>query len=176
MARKTYNEKLHTSGDLPKIEDLTNKPESAARLGGTRMLVAPPLQYNEIMAQIPEGQLTTIDRMRALLAARAGADVTCPLTAGIFANICAHASAERDIDKIPYWRTLKTKGELNAKYPNGIDAHKSLLEEEGHTIIQKGNRFFVEAYETKLTDLSKLRAFPPKIADFSKSDRGSDFK
>ncbi|MCL1853602.1 MAG: MGMT family protein [Peptococcaceae bacterium] len=156
MARKTYNEKLHNANGLPKIEDLTGKPEAIARLGGTKMLVAPPLQYNELMSLIPKGQVITIDRIRTMLAVRAGADVTCPLTAGIFANICAHASAERDNDKIPYWRTLKTKGELNEKYPDGIDGQKALLEAEGHTVTQKGKRYFVEGYEEKLADLASL--------------------
>ncbi|MCL1917461.1 MAG: MGMT family protein [Peptococcaceae bacterium] len=150
MAKKTYNEKLNTSNDLPKIEDLSDKPEAMARLKGTKMLVAAPLQYNEIMAQIPEGHVTTVDRIRSCLAHQAGADVTCPLTAGIFTNICAHASVERGHDPIPYWRTLKTQGELNEKYPDGIDGHKLLLETEGHTIIQKGKRFFVQNYEDKL--------------------------
>jgi len=44
----------------------------------------------------------------------------------------------------PYWRTLKKEGELNEKYPLGIDAHKRLLESEGHKVFQKGKKFFVE--------------------------------
>ena len=147
MARKTYNEKLNTSGDLPKIEDLSDKPESVKRMGGAKMLIAAPLQYNEVMAQIPEGKVITVDRVRAHLAARAGADVTCPLTAGIFTNICAHASEERAEDKIPWWRTIKVKGELNEKYPEG---QKMLLESEGHTVVQKGKRQFVSDYENSL--------------------------
>jgi alkylated DNA nucleotide flippase Atl1 len=154
MAKKTYNEKLHTAHGLPKIEDLSGKPESMARMGGSTMLVAEPLQYNEIMARIPVGQVITVDRLRSYLARRAGADVTCPLTAGLFINICAHASVERDHDPIPYWRTLKAKGELNEKYPDGIEGHKLLLETEGHTIRQKGKRYFVQDYEDKLFDLS----------------------
>ena len=156
MAKKTYNEKLRSAGDLPKIEDLSGKPEAAARLGGAKMLIAAPMQYNEVMASVPEGKVTTADRIRAHLAARAGADVTCPLTAGIFINICAHASVERDDGKIPYWRTLKAKGELNEKIPDGVDGQRLLLEMEGHTIRQKGKRAFVEGYEEKLADLKSL--------------------
>jgi hypothetical protein len=156
MPRKTYNEKLNTSGNLPKAEDLSDKPEAAARLGGMKMLVAAPLQYNELMAHIPSGRLITVDRIRSYLAARSGADVTCPLTAGIFTNICAHASVERGHDPIPYWRTLKTGGELNEKYPEGIDGQKLLLETEGHTVIQKGKRYFVQDYEDKLFDLNSI--------------------
>jgi len=153
MARKSYNEKLHNTGDLPKIEDLSEKPESVRRFGGDKLLVAAPMQYNEIMAKIPEGKIITVDRIRNYLAAQAGANATCPLTAGIFINICAHASLERDQDQIPYWRTLKTNGELNEKYPDGIPGQKDLLEKEGHRVIQKGKRYFLENYENKLASL-----------------------
>ena len=153
MPKKTYNEKLNTPGNLPKVEDLSDKPEAAARLGGAKMLIAAPMQYNEIMAKIPKGKLITSDRIRTFLAKQAKADTTCPLTAGIFINICAHASVERDDNKIPYWRTLKTKGELNEKYPDGIDGQKEMLEVEGHTVVQKNKRFFVSDYEEKLIDL-----------------------
>ncbi len=37
----------------------------------------------------------------------------------------------------PYWRTLKSKGELNEKYPGGIDAQAARLQAEGH-IIEPG--------------------------------------
>ncbi|MCL2695899.1 MAG: MGMT family protein [Clostridiales bacterium] len=147
MAKKTYNEKLNSPGGLPCIEDLSGKPEAVARWGGAKLLVAAPMQYNEIMAGVPKGRLNTTDRMRAALAAQAGADVTCPLTCGIFTNICAHASEERESDKIPWWRTLKARGELNEKYPGGIELQKQLLETEGHRVIQKGKRFFVADYE-----------------------------
>ena len=152
MAKKTYNEKLHSTGDLPKIEDLSEKPEAVKRMGGSKMLIAAPLQYNEIMAQVPEGKLITSDRIRTYLATRSGADTTCPLTAGIFINICAHASEERSDNKIPWWRTLKVKGELNEKYPGGIDGQKLMLEMDGHTVIQKGKRYYVEDYEDSLFD------------------------
>jgi len=152
MARKTYNEKLHNSGELPKIEDLSLKPKSIMRFSGTKLLVAAPLQYNEIMAKIPDGKLTTTDRIRTHLAEQAGADATCPLTAGLFINICAHASEERSDGKIPWWRTLKTDGELNEKYPDGIDGQKLRLTMEGHTVIQKGKRYFVDDYENSLMD------------------------
>ena len=147
MAKKTYNEKLNNAGELPKIEDLSDKPESVKRMGGTKMLVAAPMQYNEVMAIVPEGKVVTADRIRAHLAEKAGADVTCPLTAGIFINICAHASEERSGDKIPWWRTLKANGELNEKYPEG---QKLLLEAESHTIIQKGKRYYVAGFEERL--------------------------
>ena len=153
MARKTYNEKLRGPGNLPKIEDLSDKPEAVARMGGARMLIAAPMQYNGVMAKIPEGKVTTIDRIRAFLAKEAGAEITCPLTAGIFMNLCAHASEERMSEKIPYWRTLRARGELNEKYPGGIDGQKLRLEMEGHEIVQRGKRYFVKDFGQKLFDL-----------------------
>ena len=62
------------------------------------------------------------------------------ITTGIFVSIVAWASFQRKNDKTPYWRTLKANGELNAKYPGGIEAQKEMLEKEGHTVIQKGRK------------------------------------
>lgn len=87
MAKKTYNEKLNSPGDLPKIENISDKPDAVTRLGGTKMLIAAPMQYNDVMASIPEGCVITTDRIRAHLANQAGANVPCPLTCGIFTNI-----------------------------------------------------------------------------------------
>lgn len=79
-----------------------------------------------------------------------------PITAGIFVSIVAWASYQRTEDKTSYWRTLKANGELNAKYPGGIEAQKEMLEAEGHTIIQKGRKnvwYYVKDYENSLFDL-----------------------
>ena len=147
MARKTWNEKLANTKDLPRIEYVA--PDSKmARMGSGKMLIAAPAEYDKMMKQIPEGYLSTVPDIRDALAKKHGADFTCPLTAGIFVNIAANAAAERNgADATPYWRTLKKDGELCEKYPDGLDAHKLLLETEGHTVIRKGNRYFVKDYE-----------------------------
>ena len=73
---------------------------------------------------------------------------------GIFAWIAAHAAegaASAGKTRItPYWRTLKSGGELNAKYPGGVEQLKLQLEAEGHRVIAKGKRFFVADYEKRL--------------------------
>lgn len=80
-----------------------------------------------------------------------------PITAGIFVSIAAWASFQRNgKDETPYWRTLKANGELNAKYPGGIEAQKGKLEAEGHVIAQRGRknfRYYVQDYEASLFDL-----------------------
>jgi hypothetical protein len=39
----------------------------------------------------------------------------------------------------PYWRTLKSKGELNEKYPGGLEAQSVHLITEGHSIVNDRN-------------------------------------
>ena len=45
MARKTFNEKLNDSKDMPKIIKIRDE-KSIERYGGENMLIAPPLEYN----------------------------------------------------------------------------------------------------------------------------------
>ena len=156
MAKKTFNQKLTEVKNLPEIV-IVDDPVQIARHGGDKMLVAEPLAYDRVMRTIPYGKVTTSEHIRRYLASQNGADYTCHLTAGIFINIVAHASTERDTDHTPYWRTLKKDGELNPKYPGGISDQKALLEAEGHTITQKNNRFFVANFEASLFPLLVIR-------------------
>jgi alkylated DNA nucleotide flippase Atl1 len=50
----------------------------------------------------------------------------------------------------PYWRTLKTGGILNEKYPGGVEQQRARLEAEGHTIVAKGKKVVVVDHEKKL--------------------------
>ncbi len=143
---------LCDSRDMPKIVELTD-PKGIAKNGGTRMLIAPPLAYDAVMKRVPYGKVVTSDAIRRYLAVRHGADGTCPLTAGIFINVVARASEERGADGTPYWRTLKKNGELNEKYPGGVEAQGLRLEQEGHTILQKGARCFVRDYRKSAYEL-----------------------
>lgn len=152
IVRKTFNQKLNDSKDMPKIV-IVDDAKSIERYGGKNMLIAAPLDYNSIMAEIPEGKVITITEIRNYLARKYDADFTCPLTAGIFISLAAQASDERSEDKIPFWRTLKKDGELNPKYPGGIEYQKEMLEKEGHIIVTRGRkniRYMVEDYQDKL--------------------------
>ncbi len=149
MARKSFNEKLSNKADMPKIVEITD-PVAVSRYGGTKMLIAPPMDYDEVMKKVPEGKVITSETLRNYLAKKYDADFTCPLTAGIFINIAANASEERTGNETPYWRTLKKGGELNEKYPGGIEVQKRFLEAEGHIVIQKGKKYYVKNYEDKL--------------------------
>ncbi|GHV62687.1 hypothetical protein AGMMS49587_10260 [Spirochaetia bacterium] len=147
MPKKTFNEKLNFSGDLPKVAQIT-EPWKIERYKATTMLIAAPLEYDGLMKKVPRGKLTTIDRMMAHLAKKYKAGCACPMTAGMFVNIAAHASEERGgKNETPWWRTLKKDGRLNEKFPDGIEGQKVRLEAEGHTVVQKGKKYLVEGYE-----------------------------
>jgi len=62
------------------------------------------------------------------------------------ANAVDEVAREGKDLSIPYWRTLKSEGFLNEKYPVGVEAHKRLLEKEGFRVRQKGKKYFVENY------------------------------
>jgi hypothetical protein len=154
--KKTWREKLADSKDLPKIEEVT---ETMSQKWGTGKFVIPaPLEVDEIMRKVPYGKLTTINQIRSILAKKHHVNFTCPITSGIFAWTAAHAAeedaAEGKKDITPYWRTLKSTGELNEKYPGGIDAQAKHLEAEGHTIeAAKGKKApKVRDFEKKLVE------------------------
>jgi alkylated DNA nucleotide flippase Atl1 len=134
--RKTWQEKLADSKDLPKVEKITDK--MSRRWGTGSVCIPAPLEVDEIMRQVPRGKLITINQIRETVAKKHRATIGCPITTGIFANIAARAAeeaaAEGKKDITPYWRTLKSKGELNEKYPGGIEAQAAHLKEEGHII------------------------------------------
>lgn len=137
---------------MPKFVKITDKP-SIEKYGGDNMYFAPPMAYDEVMRKVPYGKVITVGVIRDHFAKKNNADFTDPITAGIFTSIVAWVSYQRDNDETPYWRTLKANGELNPKYPEGIELQKKLLEQEGHTIIQKGRtniRYYVKDYEKSM--------------------------
>lgn len=150
--RKSWREKLADSKGLPKIGRVEGP--MTKRWGTGTMVIPAPLEVDALMKTVPRGRLTTINELRAALARRHRVDIACPITTGIFAWIAAHAaqeSAAAGRKRItPYWRTLKSGGELNEKYPGGAAALKKRLRAEGHRVIRKGKRHLVAGFETVL--------------------------
>jgi hypothetical protein len=149
-AKKTWRQKLEDSKGLPKTGRVEGKMTS--RWGTGTMVIPAPLEVDELMHRVPKGKLVTINELRAALAKKHKVDIACPITTGIFAWIAANA-AEETRGKNPYWRTLKTGGQLNEKYPGGIPALRRKLQAEGHKVIQKGKRYLVADFERSLTAL-----------------------
>ncbi|MBU0488414.1 MAG: MGMT family protein [Bacteroidetes bacterium] len=148
MAKKSWKEKLHNKKDqLPEIKEIDCE-KLIARTGKGKMVIPAPLEIDALMKQVPEGFLITTDQIREYFNEKYHAVYTCPLCTGIFSRIAACAAEEDQMagkkDFTPYWRTLKTNGEINEKFPGGIEGQVQLLEQEGHSIIRKGKKYFVK--------------------------------
>lgn len=152
---KDFNAMLQEDKGMPKMQIVTDA-KTIEKYGGERMYFAPPLAYDRVMKTIPFGRVTTVGEIRSHFARINDADFTEPITAGTFVSIAAWASEQRETDKTPYWRTLKANGQLNPKYPGGVEAQKAKLEAEGHTVIQRGRtniKYYVKDFEDSLYPL-----------------------
>ena len=162
MKKKTsWQEKLANSKDLPKVEKIYEK--KSKRWGTGTFVIPAPIEVDAIMKKVPKGKLITINEIRQILAKKHKATIACPITTGIFSWIAANAADEMENQGkkriTPYWRTLKTGGIINEKYPGGLENLKKRLEAEGHTVIQKGRSkfFMVEDFEKSLVDINKIK-------------------
>lgn len=103
-----------------------------------RMLVPTPLLVAAALRRVPRGRLITPAQLRARLARKAGADLTCPMTTGIFLSILAGAAEEaislgrRPV--APYWRVVDESGGLPPKFPPGQARQAVHLRTEGHAV------------------------------------------
>ena len=109
-------------------------PVKAAKMKGATMLIPSPEQMQEVFNDIPTGGTMDIKEFRADIAARAGADIVCPMVTGILWRVIAEASDEEIVDGNPpyaaWWR-VTVDGKGNPRLPGGVARHRSLLLEEG---------------------------------------------
>jgi hypothetical protein len=160
--RKSWQEKLKDKNGLPKILRLEERfpcYNAVHKMGaevGDKVVLVNPSEIVEIMKKVSKGRLITIVEICKKIAKKHNVKACCSLTAGIFimtaANAAEEAAREGKCLEIPYWRTLKTNGFLNEKYPGGAERHRKLLENEGFKIIQKGRKFVVDSYEKYLIE------------------------
>ncbi len=150
--KKSWKEKFNDSKDFPRVEVITEK--MSTKWGTGTIVIPAPMEVDEIMKRVPKGKLITVNEIRNTLAKKHGATISCPITTGIFAMIAAHVAHE-ELEEgktrvTPYWRTLKSEGEINPKYPGSIEDQKRRLESEGHRVIRKGKKYIVEDYQKHL--------------------------
>jgi hypothetical protein len=142
---RSWAEKLADSKDFPKVAEIDCT--KSKRWGEGTFVIPAPIEVDAAMKKIGAGKLTTIDALRKALAKKHKTTIACPICTGIFAWIAAHAADEAEAAGrkriTPYWRTLKTGGELNGKYPGGVPNLRRRLAAEGHKITKRGNRYFV---------------------------------
>jgi hypothetical protein len=129
----------------PKVVD--NPRESGS------MLVPTPLLVTEEVRRIHRGRLATPAILRQRLAARFGADQTCPLTMGILLHIVAGATEEQIAagkrPLAPYWRVVDEQGVLNPKVPFGPRRQALHLRREGHVVKRIGGSMRVQTVGDK---------------------------
>ncbi|MDH4358703.1 MAG: MGMT family protein [Candidatus Berkelbacteria bacterium] len=152
MTKRSWQEKLRDSKDLPKIVKMSK--EQAKKWGGETLAIPSPLEIDELMKKVPKGKVTTVAKLREKIAKKHKAKVGCPLTCGIFSWIAAYAAEEARAEGkksiTPWWRTLKGQGELNPKYPGGEDTQMKKLKAEGIIFEQKGKKAIVKDLEKYL--------------------------
>jgi len=147
--KKSWSEKLADSKGLPRVEKIT--PKMSKRWGTGTVIIPAPVEVDEMMRKVPQGRVVTVNEIRSALARKYNASIGCPLTTGIFAWVAANAADEQRRegreDITPFWRTLKSDGVINEKYPGGARLQKKLLEGEGLKVIKKGKKHVVADYE-----------------------------
>jgi alkylated DNA nucleotide flippase Atl1 len=139
---KTWLEKMNGKGDLPKRVRLEGG--AARRAGGEIMVIPSPWDLRRLIATIPRGKVATVAELRVALAREANADVACPMTAGIFTWIASNYAAEAGEADFPWWRTLKSKGELISRHPGGVEEQRRRLAAEGIACVERKARIYVE--------------------------------
>ncbi len=69
--RKSWQEKLADSKDLPRVVVLDGK--MSKRWGTGTICIPAPVEVDEIMRQVPKGKLITINQIRTIVAQKHGA-------------------------------------------------------------------------------------------------------
>ncbi|HEU4471837.1 MAG TPA: hypothetical protein VFR58_12170 [Flavisolibacter sp.] len=132
--RKSWKEKLNIDRK-PLLEKVPK--DFAGISAGQLMLIPTPKLVDAYIRQIPEGRQVDMQTMRKDLAAEYHAEVTCPLTTGIFVRIAAEAAFEEyeqgaSLNRItPFWRVITEKSTTAKKLSFGTELLKTLRKKEG---------------------------------------------
>ena len=153
-SRTSWRAKL----EKPQEAKVVKVPPKMSRFGRGTMLIPTPLLVDELVRKVRKGKLVTVSELRRRLAQDFSADVTCPLTTGIFLRIAAETAEEDRANGrkriTPYWRVVKDDGSLNPKFPGGIDNQARYLMAEGFSVNHNTKTPRVESFESRLVTLS----------------------
>lgn len=109
----------------PHIEEAP--PRWVGGVLGKKMLIPSALEMDTWIRQIPAGQTRTVIQMREHFAKKYGADITCPMTSGIFLRIIAENAEEERAggrkDVTPYWRVVTDNGRMPPKIQAVFDLY-----------------------------------------------------
>lgn len=108
--KKSWQEKLNVD-QQPHIEKVMKDFGGVKK--GQMMVIPTPKVVDAYIRQIPVGSFTDTATLRKDIAKEYHAEVTCPLTTGIFLRIAAEAAYEQylngtALEKItPFWRAIR---------------------------------------------------------------------
>lgn len=119
---KSWTQRLNTPG----INGIKPTPRTFGDVvEGQAMLVPTPRQVDDFIRTIPPGTAMDVRALRAGLARRHGAEVTCPVTIGYHLRTVAEAANE-DIGRgmpleavTPFWRVLDARTPTTSKLTFG---------------------------------------------------------
>ena len=115
------------------IVDISKQLERFFSCSG-KMLKPSIATVEGLICKIPRNELITTDLLRKELAEQFNVQVTCPYDT----KKALQAIANDSTKKVPFWRVIKTNGELIAYFPGGRMGHTILLSEEGFTVDTTG--------------------------------------
>ena len=161
--KKTWLQKIEDKPNFPKILKLEkgfpcyNAMHKMGVEAGEPVVLVNPSEILPFMANVPEGKLITLQDICKQIALKHKVRGCCSLTTGIFIMSIANAVEEAKttgndpgLVSVPYWRTLKSEGFLNEKYPGGIEAQRQLLLKEGFQLRSRGRKYQVMDYEKNI--------------------------
>lgn len=131
--RKSWQQKLQANRQ-PQVE--RSGKDFAGVKTGQLMLIPTPLLVDAYIRQVPEGHRVDPTTLRRDLAAEYGAEITCPLTTGIFLRIVAEAAWEQyqqgtPLEAItPFWRVIDEDSTTAKKLTFGAAFLKEQRERE----------------------------------------------
>ena len=153
--KKSWRARLADDREEPRIKPI---PQRMRKKSGDGTIVIPTFrEVDQEIRKIRKGKVATVQLLSESLARKHRTTIACAVTTGIYAWWVANVAheAERDGDKkiAPYWRVLKSGGELNPKYPGGISRLRARLQSEGHSIVRGRANYQVENFEARLAKL-----------------------
>ena len=131
--KKSWQQKLDID-QQPQIKK--SDKDFAGIRQGQLMLIPTPRMVDAYIRRIPRGKQVDPQTIRRDLAAENHAEVTCPLTTGIFIRIAAEAAWEQyqqgtPIRQLtPFWRVINEKSPTAKKLSFGTEFLKKMREGE----------------------------------------------
>ncbi len=130
------------------MDAIVDIPENRIKFfGGTgKMLLPCPATVAALLEKIPERKLITTNLICKELTKKFKVQGTCPVTT----KKALQTLANDPETNAPYWRVLKTNGELMASFPGGVESQAAHLQNEGFMLDTAGKAPKVQKFKESL--------------------------